>query len=178
MGKRVLDEIITEIKRAGHFSLSVDSTTDVSNVGISILVIRYVLSSGPVERFVHFLPMMQLTGLELAAGLFTFLDQHGIDIKKCCGQSYDDASNMSGKYNGMQAIILEECQFAAFIPGAAHSLNLVSKCAAECCPATVRFFDFINQPYTYFSASTHHWRVLKEALGPGGLVVQKLETTR
>ena len=40
---------------------------------------------------------------------------------------------MSGRYNGMQAIILEKCQFAAFVPCAAHSLNLVGKCAAECC---------------------------------------------
>ena len=36
----------------------------------------------------------------------------------------------------------------------------------------------MNQLYTYFSASTNRWRVLKEALGPGGLVVQKLSTTR
>ena len=154
------------------------STPDVSNVDQLTCVIRYVLPSGPVERFVHFLPMMKHTGLELATRLLTFLDQHGIDIKKCRGQSYDNASNMSGKYNGMQAIILEKCQFAAFIPCAAHSLNLVGKCAAECCPGAVSFFDFMNQLYTYFSASTHRWRVLKEALGPGGLVVQKLSTTR
>ena len=110
--------------------------------------------------------------------LLTFLDQHGIDIKECRGQSYDNASNMSGKYNGMQAIILEKYKFAVFIPCAAHSLNLVGKCVAECCPGAVSFFDFMTQLYTFFSASTYRWRVLKEALGPCGLVVQKLSTTR
>ena len=85
---------------------------------------------------------------------------------------------MIGRYNGMQAIILEKCKFAAFVPCAAHSLNLVGKCAAECCPGVVSFFDFMNQSYTYFSASTNRWRVLKEALGLGGLVVLKLSTTR
>ena len=177
MGKCFLDEIMSEIKHAGHFSVSMDSTPNVSNVDQLTCVILYVLSSGPVERFVHFLPMMKHTGLELATRLFTFLDQHGIDNKKCRGQSYDNASNMSGKYNG-EAIILEKYQFAAFIPCAAHSLNLVGKCAAECCPGAVSFFDLMNQLYTYFSASTHRWRVLKEALSPCGLVVQKQSTTR
>ena len=37
MDKRVLDEIITEIESAGHFSVSVDSKPDVSNV-VSLLV--------------------------------------------------------------------------------------------------------------------------------------------
>ena len=142
-------------------------------------MIRYVLSFGPVERFVHFLPMIQHLGQELATRLLTFLNQHAIDIKKCRGQSYDNASNISRKYNGIQAIILEKYKFEAFIPCAAHSLNLVGKCAAERCPGAVRFFDFMNQLYTYFSALiTHRWRVLKEALGPGGSVVQKLSTTR
>ena len=65
--------------------------------------------------------MMQHTGLDwkLATRLLTFLDQHGIDIKECRGKSHDNASNMSGKYNGMQAIILEKCKFAVFIPCAA-----------------------------------------------------------
>ena len=117
MGKCVLDKIISEIKSAGHFSVSVDSTPDVSNVDQLTFVIRYVLPPGPVERFVHFLPMMQHTGLELATRLLTFLDQHGIDIKDCRGQSYDNASNMSGKYNGMQAIILKKCQW---VPPSSH----------------------------------------------------------
>ena len=58
MSKRILNKIISEIKSAGHFSISVDSTPDVSNVDQLTCVIRYVLLCGPVERFVHFLPMM------------------------------------------------------------------------------------------------------------------------
>ena len=133
MSKRILNKIISEIKSAGHFSISVDSTHDVSNVDQLTCVIRCVLPCCPVERFVHFLPMMQHTGLELATRLLMFLDLHGLYIKKFRGQSYDNASNMSGRYNGMQAIILEKCQFAAFVSCVAHSLNLVGKCAAECC---------------------------------------------
>lgn len=34
---------------------------------------------------------------------------------------------MSDKYNGMQAIILQHCELAEYIPCIAHSLNLVGK---------------------------------------------------
>jgi hypothetical protein len=43
------------------------------------------------------------TERELAESLLKFLEKHGIDIANCRGQSYNNASNMSGKYNGMQA---------------------------------------------------------------------------
>ena len=45
------------------------------------------------------------TGKELAESLIEFLKAHDIAIANYRGQSYDNASNMSGKYNGMQAII-------------------------------------------------------------------------
>ncbi|KAJ8875731.1 hypothetical protein PR048_023630 [Dryococelus australis] len=47
--------------------------------------------------------------------------------------SYDNASNMSGKYSGLQERIKELNEFAEYIPCFAHSLNLIGKCAAECC---------------------------------------------
>ncbi|GBP56347.1 hypothetical protein EVAR_43286_1 [Eumeta japonica] len=55
---------------------------------------------------------------------------HDIPIKDCRGQSYDNASNMSGKYSGLQTRIKEKCEFATFVPCAGHSLNLVGVHAA------------------------------------------------
>ncbi|GBP95063.1 hypothetical protein EVAR_66607_1 [Eumeta japonica] len=60
------------------------------------LIVRYVLPSGPVERFVKFLDMEGHTAEQLAQSLLDFLSESGIDIKDCRGQSYDNASNMSG----------------------------------------------------------------------------------
>ena len=45
----------------------------------------------------------------------------GINFIDCRGQSYDNASNMSGQYNGMQAHFKKVNPLA--IPCAAHSLN-------------------------------------------------------
>ena len=61
------------------------------------------------------------TATGLAESLLEFLKAHDIAIADCRGQSHDNASNMSGKYNGMQAIIRQQCNLAEYVPCAAHS---------------------------------------------------------
>ena len=84
------------------------------------------------------------TGQELAKNLLDFLEEEDIDIAYCRGQSYDSASNMSGKCNGTKAKIREVSPLALFIACCAHSLNLVSQCAVDCCQMSVAFFDFVQ----------------------------------
>ena len=63
------------------------------------------------------------------------------DIHNCRGQSYDNASAMIRRYNGLQAIA--ENNFATWIPCAGHS-QVVGKAAAECCQAAVAFLDSLE----------------------------------
>uniref|UniRef100_H2YAF9 TTF-type domain-containing protein n=1 Tax=Ciona savignyi TaxID=51511 RepID=H2YAF9_CIOSA len=133
LAKKVLNFIISEIKQAKYYSVSVDSTPDITNVDQLTIVIRYVLPDGPVERFVQFVPIRGHTGSQLAQNLLDFIEDKGISLKDLRGQSYDNAYNMSGKYKGMQAVITEHNHLAEYIPCVALSLNLVGKCAAECC---------------------------------------------
>ena len=108
-----------------------------------------------------------------------FLEHAGININDCRGQSYDNASNMSGKYIGVQARVCEKNPKADYIPCFAHSLNLVGKCAADTCTASVFFFDFIQGVYDFFCRSTHRWATLVKALEAGNaLVVKRLSDTR
>ena len=144
--------------------LIASSILDLSHVDQLTLIVRYVLPSGPVERFVKFLDMEGHTAEQLAQSLLDFLNESGIDIKDCRGQSYDNASNMSGKYIGLQARIKKINKYAEYIPCLAHSLNLVAKCAADCCTEALLFFDFIENLYTFFSASTYRWSRLTNAL--------------
>ena len=94
--------------------------------------------------------------------------ENDIDIKDCHGQSYDNASNMSGKCSGLQAWFTELNEFADYIPCFAHSLNLVGKCAAECCQQALIFFEFVESLYTVFSVSTYWSGLLSTALSHGG----------
>ncbi|XP_076812876.1 zinc finger MYM-type protein 1-like [Clavelina lepadiformis] len=161
MGQKVQDTILKEAKKAKYFSVSIDSTPDVSHLDQLTIVIRYVLPLGPVERFLTFLPMMRHTATHMASILLNFLKENGLDVTNCRGQSYDNASNMSGRYNGVQAIVKRECKYAAFIPCCNHSLNLVGDQAVNSCAGCTRFFHFVNGLYVFLSESTYRWQKLK-----------------
>ena len=119
------------------------------------------------------------TGKEVAESLLEFLKAHDIAIADCRGQSYDNASNMSGKYNGMQAIIRQQCNLAEYVPRAAHSLNLVGQTAVGCCTLAIGFFRFLQGLYSFFSASPHRWKVLMDQLSSEGLpTVKRMLDTR
>ena len=138
-----MESIIEEVKQAGYFSLSVDSTPDLSHVDQLTVILRYVSphTGVPVERFLTFLVMEEHTSLYMANLVVNYLvEESGLDFSKCRGQSYDNAANMSGKYNGMQAQILQQNKYAIFVPCAGHSLNLIGRAAADSCLEAVNFF--------------------------------------
>jgi hypothetical protein len=178
MADRVLNTIVSEVKDAKYFAVSIDSTADACNVDRLTCILRYVPKDGDgaVERFTQFLGMESHKAKDLASRLLDFLDSKDIDVSNCRGQSYDNASNMAGKYSGVQAIIREKCPEATYIPCFAHSLNLAGNEAAGCTGRSTAFFDLVQHVYTFFSASTHRWTILKEHLQARGLLVVKALT--
>jgi hypothetical protein len=178
MGNEVFARILEELKCAKFYSISVDSTPDISHTDQLTCVVRYVLPSGPVERFLTFLQPERHTGEELAKRVITFLREHSISIQDCRGQSYDNASNMSGRYNGMQAFIKRQSPAAEYVPCAGHSLNLVGQNSVSCCRIAVSFFDIMQKLYTFFTASTYRWAVLEKYVGKKLPVVKRSEGTR
>lgn len=178
MGEKVRQKIIDEIKEAGYFSVSVDSTPDCSHTDQLTVIVRYVSNGSPVERFLTFLKTDGHTGEQLASQLLTYLEDCGIDFEKCRGQSYDNAPNMTGKYRGMQAILISKNPFAVFIPCAGHSLNLVGRAAVDACTESVSFFGIIQQVYKFFVASAKRWSVLQQYLNNDKITLKSLSETR
>ena len=143
MSQKVRSAIVNEVKDAGYFSLSVDSTPDLSHTDQLSVVLRYVCPKDgkPVERYLNFLVLKSHTGEDMANDVLQYLcEVCEIDLSKCRGQSYDNAANMAGRYKGMQQKLLEKNKYAVFIPCTAHSLNLVGRSAVDCCLNAVNFF--------------------------------------
>ena len=104
MAEEVRQVIINEIASAKYYSFSVDSTPDISHTDQLTFTVRYVHDAGiPTERFFKFEEIHSHTGLNLFNTLIDILKDFRLDLKDCRGQSYDNASNMSGKYSGVQA---------------------------------------------------------------------------
>jgi len=164
--------IIAEIHEAKYYSIIVDSNPDVSHVDQLSVLFRFVNKKGePVERFLCFIPIGGHSGSDLEDTVLKVLEDGGITLKNCRGQCYDNASNMSGVYKGLQARIIRGGSKeqeppanpeAVFIPCMNHSLNLVGTSAAECCLLAIKYFMFLQKLYTFFSASTHRWALIKK----------------
>ncbi|GFV35035.1 zinc finger MYM-type protein 1 [Trichonephila clavipes] len=71
---------------------------------------------------------------------------------------------MSGRYNGVQALLKEKNKFANYVPCAAHSLNLVGAESVKVATEIVNFFGLVQQIYVFFSASTHKWELLNREI--------------
>ena len=66
MGKGVFSFIIKEMKDKKYFSISIDSTPDVSHTDQLTVIVRYVLDSSPREGFPKFLPLTSHKGKDMA----------------------------------------------------------------------------------------------------------------
>lgn len=165
MGDKVLKHIKEEIKNAKYFGMIVDSTPDITHIDQLAIVLRYVSCDGqPVERFLKFQDIYGHTAEYLTTTIVEIIKNFGIDIKNCVEQSYDNASNMAGKYSGLQTRIRILAPFALFLPCAAHSLNLVSVHAVENYNGAVEYFSIVQSVYNFFSSSTHRWKLLNQHL--------------
>ena len=103
------------------------------------------LAGKPIERFLTFIDIHSHTGANFAVTSLRFFSENGIDISKCRGQTYDNASNMNGQYKGMQGKIKEVCPCAEFVPCATHSLNLGGQSAVNFCVDAVSFFGIVQE---------------------------------
>ncbi|XP_050508056.1 zinc finger MYM-type protein 1-like [Diabrotica virgifera virgifera] len=105
MAKTVIDTILNDAKKSKYYSIIVDSTPDVTHIDQLSFILRYVNELGiPEEHFVEFMKNQGHTGEELVNSVLSFLQSKGLDIQNCRGQSYDNASNMSGMYSGLQPL--------------------------------------------------------------------------
>ena len=152
MGNQVLAVIVKKLQQSKYFSVSIDSTPDISRIDQLTIVVRYVrMSDGEVvERFLTFIPIESDTGEGLATTVLKFLNECDIDIKNLRRQSYDNAADMSGCYNGLQAHICQINPLAHYISYAAHSLNLVGVSAAETCVKALFFFGIVQKLFNFF----------------------------
>lgn len=101
-----------------------------------------------------------------------------LDLLDCRGQSYDNAANMTGKYKGLQARILNQNPLAIFVPCSAHSLQLVGSAAAGSSNESSAYFALVQQLYNFFALSTDRWNLLTLKLKSNNAVLKSLSKTR
>ncbi|XP_029347739.1 uncharacterized protein LOC100568464 isoform X2 [Acyrthosiphon pisum] len=80
MSKQVLNTIIQEVKASRYFSISVDSTPDISHIDQLSFCVRYVNNKGePVERFLCFLDQIGHKADDMANAVFSVLKKYDLN---------------------------------------------------------------------------------------------------
>ncbi|XP_021967554.1 uncharacterized protein LOC110862873 [Folsomia candida] len=150
---RVQEDQINNLHLLQNINVATSSldTVSLSEVGSEV-----------VENFLGFIRFDGKTGEEITEMIITQLKQDRIDIKKCRGQGYENGSNMSGIYKGVQARIKLINPMATYIPCAAHSLNLVGKNAASKSASAKLILGQVQNLYVFFSSSTIRWSAMKK----------------
>ncbi|GKV30692.1 hypothetical protein SLEP1_g39478 [Rubroshorea leprosula] len=145
--RKVQAEICKEIGDA-KFCLIVDEARDESKREQMSIVVRFVDKDGFVkERLLDVVHVRETNALTLKQEICFVLSHHNLSIQNVRGQGYDGASNMHGEWNGLQALILQECPYAYYVHCLAHQLQLALIAAAREAPDVHAFFsefDFYN----------------------------------
>ena len=113
-------KVIEKIQRVKYFSLIADVTPDCSHQEQISVVIRFVelqeKSIEMCERFLCFESFTDKTGKGIANRLLQSLSKNRINFENCVGGSFDNAANMSGCKNGVQAWLKAENSNFIFSP--------------------------------------------------------------
>jgi hypothetical protein len=105
------------------------------------------------------------------------MEEKGLSLAKCRGQSYDGAHVMSGAYTGTQKRILEKQPSAKYVHCAAHNLNLVLNDAVCDVKEVSNFFACLQDLYS-FGHSIRRWDLLQDMSGESEVTLKKLNPTR
>lgn len=113
IGDVITQDVVEEINMADSFGLMIDEVTDISLTEQLVCFIQYVDKSGcPKIQFLFTADLLKDSDSADAATIVKVvkdkLDQFGIDISKLRSIGTDGASVMTGKRNGVPALLRKE----------------------------------------------------------------------
>ena len=155
IGKEITLEIVKRISECKAWALIVDTTPDVSHHEQLSICVRIIDSVGCCSE--HLLCSKRAPGTtaqELYNTVVDALKSQGVTFSKMVAQTYDGASNMSGCYNGLQAIVRDEIgSHVTYTHCYAHTLNLVLSDSASTAIDYISLFGNLEKTYAIFSQS-------------------------
>jgi uncharacterized protein (UPF0147 family) len=138
----------------GKFAIMVDESRDESKKEQMAVVLRFVNIDGEIkERFLDLVHVSDTCALTLKNSIMAVLADNELNVQDIRGQGYDGASNMRGEWNGLKALILQECPSAYYIHCLAHQLQLALVAASREVHKIHNFFQQANFIVNTVSAS-------------------------
>ncbi|XP_074313678.1 uncharacterized protein LOC141648868 [Silene latifolia] len=149
----------------GHpFCIIVDEAGDVSEEQQMAIILRFVNNLGLVnERFFSIVHVDDTCASTLKKEIFEVLSHYHFDLKNLRGQGYDGASNMRGKWKGLQALVIEQYPYAYFVHCFGHRLQLALIAAAKDVVPIFQFFSKLSFVVNHILSSYKRVNELRKA---------------
>lgn len=135
--------IAAEVKKAGMFSVQLDTTQDLTSKDQCAVVLRYV-TTVVHERLIAVIDCESSTGQYFVDLVKETLAKMDIDIKHCIGNATDEAANMQGQYRGFTALLTEVSPNQVHIWCYSHILNRVLSDTTWVVVASESLFCLLN----------------------------------
>lgn len=115
------------------------------------------------EEFLGFIELSSSTGIAIKNEILKQMKNFGLSLGQVRGQGYDGGSNMSGRFNGVQALILEEQPLAVYTHCFSHGLNL---CISKVCElSSIRnMVGIVGSVSNFLSSSAKRNKILLDAI--------------
>lgn len=160
MKNLVVREICSQISQQKAFAIINDGTQDLSKKDAQAVLVRYISTINgnlrPVERLIEVFTTGDSTGQGLCDRIVPILRELKLQFEWIIGQSYDGASNMSGKYSGLQAKLRELSKKALYIWCQAHRLNLLIEGVLKSSPQVTGTISLLQELYNFFNGFTRN----------------------
>lgn len=157
--------IISQLKTAHFFSISIGLTLDVSRKEQISLIVFYLEKSGKINKIL--LAMWDsalITGHTIFNLFLKVMDNHNIEGKSyLIRQSYGGASIMQSKYNRLQTKIKEAC-LQALMWALCVCESCMTSCV-ECCSAAENLFGKLEKlccMYVFINCSKKRNSIYRE----------------
>ncbi|CAM8940978.1 unnamed protein product [Rhodiola kirilowii] len=126
------------------------------------IILRFVDGKGLVrERFFKLVSVVDTRSQTLKDEISRILAQFDLNEENKHGQGYDGSSNMSGQFNGLQALFLKDCPYAYYVHCFAHRLHLTLNCVAKEVPDVWKLFSTLTMIVNFVDSSAKRHSMLK-----------------
>lgn len=173
----IQQEVINEARNQdGRFiyAISADEATDNATQEQLGVVLRTVDKDGKVhERLLEFVKMESCTGEAISKAIIKCLEEHGLSIHDCRGQTYDGAGAMKGIVNGCQAHISNINPLAEYHHCQSHRLNLALNGTSKITEFAI-LMENLKQLGIFFKYSPKRQHILRQLL-PEDVRVRKVK---
>lgn len=100
IGRLIKEDIAAEVKKAGMYSIQIDTTQDITAKDQCSVIMRYVTDTNIQGRMIALVITELSTGqafVDLVKGILEKMDSNSAN---CVGNATDGAANMQGEYRG------------------------------------------------------------------------------